>query len=323
MRSVLSYEAWRTAVVKVRSSSVTRLRAAAALTLLVTLALVMLAMAPASSRRAVGAPGRSTTPSGLDKAGAEAAASRPPGVNASGFYRLAGCSSRGDFVYRHGPSRREVAIGFDDGPAPDTGAFVRMLERNHVPATFFVIGAQLKAAYAATLRRELHDGDALGDHTFTHPNLLRSGGVRAQLLATIGAIRSLSGYTPCVFRPPYGAYDRSVILLARSLGLATILWNVDPRDWSRPGRWAILRRVLAEVRPGSIIVSHDGGGPRGQTLAAYPSIISSLRARGYRIVTIPELLGFHPVYAPCPRPCHGIGVPGAKLPRGAIIAAAR
>ena len=132
-------------------------------------------------------------------------------------------------------------------------------------------------------------------------------------------IHELSGYTPCVFRPPYGDYDSSVIRTARSLGLATVLWNVDPSDYTQPGTGAIKQRVLAEVQPGSIIISHDGGGPRGQTLAAYPSIIAALRARGYRIVTIPELLGFRPIYVPCIRLCDGIAMARSALPTDAII----
>jgi peptidoglycan-N-acetylglucosamine deacetylase len=235
------------------------------------------------------------------------------------LYRVVGCRSRGQGAYVRGPGRREVAIGFDDGPAPDTRAFVTMLERAKARATFFMIGRLLGAQYRATLLRELRDGDALGDHSFTHPYLTQSGGTHAELARTIGAIRSVSGYTPCVFRPPYGAYDPAVVRTARSLGLATVLWNVDPRDWALPGVRAIEQQVLAQVRPGSIIVSHDGGGPRGETLAAYPPIIASLRARGYRIVTIPELLGFRPVYVPCVRLCQGIGLPRHQLPRDAII----
>ena len=95
-------------------------------------------------------------------------------------YRLAGCRSRGLVAYRHGPARRAVAIGFDDGPATDTGSFVRMLERSRARATFFMIGRQVDAAYRPTLLRELADGDVLGDHTFTHPNLTASPGVRGQ-----------------------------------------------------------------------------------------------------------------------------------------------
>ena len=194
-----------------------------------------------------------------------------------------------------------------------------MLEHSHAQATFFMIGEDVSARYRSTLLRELRDGDVLGDHTFTHPDLLTTGGVRTQLQRTIGVIRSLTGYTPCVFRPPYGDYDQSVVQSARSLGLATVLWNVDPSDYTQPGSGAIEQRVLAQVRPGSIIISHDGGGPRGQTLAAYPGILAALRSRGYRVVTIPMLLGFRPTYVPCVKLCDGIGVPRARLPRGAII----
>ena len=248
-----------------------------------------------------------------------AALARSPGTAPATLYRLVGCRSRGRGVYRHGPPRRQVAIGFDDGPAADTGAFVAMLERARVKATFFMIGRQVSGRYRATLLRELRDGDPLGDHSFTHSNLVASGGVRGQLGRTIAAIRSVTGYTPCVFRPPYGAVDASIARTARSLGLATVGWNVDPFDWARPGSGAIRRRVLAQVQPGSIILSHDGGGPRGETLAAYPAIIASLRARGYKIVTIPELLGFRPVYAPCSLPCAHIAIPRGRLLRDAII----
>lgn len=242
-----------------------------------------------------------------------------PAITPRPLYRVVGCRSRGQVAYLHGAGRREVAIGFDDGPARDTGAFVSMLEHAKAKATFFMIGRQISAAYRSTVLRELRDGDALGDHSFTHPDLTRSGRTYAELDATIRAIRSLSGYTPCVFRPPYGAYDASVVRIARSLGLATVMWNVDPRDWALPGTNAIARQVLAQVRPGSIVISHDGGGPRGETLAAYPSIIASLRARGYRIVTIPELLGFRPVYRPCVLLCMGTGIPRRELPGDAII----
>ncbi len=245
--------------------------------------------------------------------------SGPPEPGAHASYRIVGCRSHGTGAYLHGPHRREVAIGFDDGPWPDTAAFVRMLERSHAQATFFMIGDQVSSVYRKTLLRELRDGDVPGDHTFTHPDLAMTGDVRAQLQRTIAVIRSLTGYTPCVFRPPYGAYDQSIIQTARLLGLATVLWNVDPSDYTLPGTAAIEQRVLAQVQPGSIIISHDGGGPRGETLAAYPTIIASLRARGYRIVTIPELLGFRPVYVPCIRLCDGIGELRSALPRDAII----
>ena len=195
----------------------------------------------------------------------------PLALDPIAHYRLIGCHSHGTVAYLHGPARREVAIGFDDGPWTDTPRFVRMLERSHVRATFFMIGRQLRAADRPMLLRELRDGDVLGDHTFTHPDLTRSRGVRSQLERTIGAIRSLSGYTPCVFRPPDGAYVQSTVRTARSLGLATVLWNVDPSDYLQPGSGAIKRRVLAQVQPGSIIISHDGGGPSPSDAGGVPS----------------------------------------------------
>jgi peptidoglycan/xylan/chitin deacetylase (PgdA/CDA1 family) len=222
-------------------------------------------------------------------------------------------------AYTHGPRRKEVALSFDDGPFPLTPSFVRMLRANHVVATFFMIGEQVTPRYRATIREELRDGDALGDHTWTHPdlNLLSRGQVASELGRTRRVIRRESGYMPCVFRPPYGDYDASIIGTANSLRLATILWEVDPSDWALPGVAAIEQRVLTQVQPGSIILSHDGGGPRQQTLQAYPYIIRKLRQRGYRFVTVPQLLGFRTRYRPCVK-CDGAAIKG-RPQRGSII----
>jgi peptidoglycan-N-acetylglucosamine deacetylase len=256
---------------------------------------------------------------GVAVATARAPKARAPQAVAVPLYRVVGCRSQGVVAHRAGPHRREVAIGFDDGPWQQTPSFVKMLERSRATATFFMIGRQIGSQHRSMLLRELRDGDLLGDHTFSHPDLLVSREVRSQLSSGIGAIRAVSGYTPCLFRPPYGAYDGAVLRTARSLGLSTVMWNVDPADYTQPGTGAIEQRVLAQVQPGSIIISHDGGGPRGQTLAAYPGIIRKLRARGYRIVSMLELLGYRPVYEPCIKLCDGIGVPRSAVPRGAIV----
>ena len=283
--------------------------------LLVTALLAPVAAVAAPS----GSPARQT-PRGR-RAQTETTPSAPPPAQRP-LYRITGCRSTGLAAHRSGPSRNEVAVGFDDGPAPDTPSFVKMLEAARVRATFFMIGREVTAAYRGVMLRELRDGDVLGDHTFTHPDLVRAGGVREQLQRTIGVIRALTGYTPCVFRPPYGDYDANVLQTARSLGLSTVLWNVDPTDWAQPPVQTIVARVLEQVQPGSIIISHDGGGPRGNTLAAYPRIFAALRRRGLRVVTIPELLGYRPVYVHCLKLCDGLGVPRSKLPRNAIIAQA-
>lgn len=236
-------------------------------------------------------------------------------------YRPLGCRiSGGEVAHFQGPDRRLVALSFDDGPSSYTRQFVRMIAANHVVATFFMIGEQISPAYRSTMREELRDGDALGDHTWSHPDLVGLGSAFSQIKGTREAIRRETGYTPCVFRPPYGAYDSAVVHTARTLGLATIMWDVDPRDWSLPGVGAIEQRVLAQVQPGSIILSHDGGGPRQETLQAYPYIIRQLRRRGYRFVTVPQLLGFKTVYRRCMQRCRGAAIKG-RPPRGSIVEA--
>jgi peptidoglycan/xylan/chitin deacetylase (PgdA/CDA1 family) len=236
-------------------------------------------------------------------------------------YRPIGCLATGPLSARtHGPRRREVALSFDDGPSIYTRRFVQMLRAQKAVATFFMIGDQIGSGYQSVLREELRNGDALGDHTWTHPMLtaLSAGAVRSQLSFTKSRIAAVSGYTPCLFRPPYGDLDGSVISIARSLGLDTITWEVDPADYTLPGTGAIVQRVLAQTQRGSIVLSHDGGGPRLQTLDAYPRIIASLRARGYSFVTVPQLLGLRGVYRECRRDCEEAAIEG-RPPRGSIV----
>jgi peptidoglycan/xylan/chitin deacetylase (PgdA/CDA1 family) len=218
-----------------------------------------------------------------------------------------GCIARSPSYRTRGPAgRRLVALTFDDGPSLYTHRVLDILERNRVHATFFVIGQQVRGS-EAIMRRALRDGDAFGNHTYTHANV--SGGGLGQLRSTQAVIRRATGYTPCVFRAPYGAVSGTIVSQARSLGMNTIQWDVDPRDWSRPGIGAIYSRTLAATppgatysrivsaaRPGSIILMHDGGGPRTQTLAALPRVIATLRRRGYGFATVPELLGLRPKY---------------------------
>jgi peptidoglycan/xylan/chitin deacetylase (PgdA/CDA1 family) len=312
MGSVPRYLAERVSQASDRAEGCRRSDAHRAWLLLATAVALLVTLGVIVSTAGHGRDGLATETAGAQQR-AHASPARPV------LYRIVGCRSSGTAAHRDGPPRKWVAIGFDDGPWSDTPAFVSMLEHSHAKATFFMIGRQVTSEFRSTMLRELHDGDALGDHTFTHPDLTRVTDVQGELRSTISAISSLSGYTPCVFRPPYGDYDTSVLRIARSLGLSTILWNVDPADYTLPGRVAIEQRVLAQVRPGSIVISHDGGGPRGQTLAAYPGIIRKLHRRGYRIVTVPEMLGYRPEYERCVKLCDGIGVPLRKLPHDAIL----
>ncbi|MGI8903169.1 MAG: polysaccharide deacetylase family protein [Solirubrobacteraceae bacterium] len=209
-----------------------------------------------------------------------------------------GCVPAGaPFVYNGSRSRRVVALTFDDGPWPDTPQFLDVLEREHVHATFFQIGNQVATYGRAVDRRMLADGDVIGDHTFDHANVSAAGSFAAgEISRTAAAIRQLTGFTPCLFRAPYGAVSSALIGEARSMGFATIQWDVDPSDYSRPGTGTIYQRVVSGARNGSIVIQHDGGGDRSQTLAALPGEIATLRRRGYRFVTVPELLGQRLIY---------------------------
>lgn len=207
-----------------------------------------------------------------------------------------GCAyrSRSSFV-RHGPSSpRQVALTFDDGPSRYTTKILDILEREGVPATFFVVGRNV-AGREATLRRMLDDGDMIGNHSFTHVSLAKADGTaRAQIDDTQDAIRAATGLTPCLLRPPYGLTTKKLLGELQNRRLTGTLWSVNPQDFKRPGSATIVRRVLKGVKPGAIVLDHDGGGNRGQTVAALPKIIKGLKARGYGFVTVTDLLRLRP-----------------------------
>jgi len=218
--------------------------------------------------------------------------------------QLVGCVPSGrSLVYNGSPGMREVALTFDDGPwnDPPPSAFLNVLEREHAVATFFEIGDQISSydPGGAYERRMLADGDMIGDHSWSHPDVaaLPASQQRQQLLSAAAAIRrATGGFTPCLWRPPYGDISPSLISLARSLGFLTIMWNVDPRDWALPGAGAIYSNVVANAHDGAIVIQHFGGGPRYETVAALPHEIDTLRREGYAFVTVAQLLGLRLIY---------------------------
>ena len=196
------------------------------------------------------------------------------------------CTRNGPVLERHGPTRgRRVALTFDDGPGLYTGRILRTLERLRARATFFLVGRQV-AGRARLVREELAGGNELGNHTWNHS----SADAHGELGFTSALIRRVTGFEPCLFRAPYGDERRVLVRNARRLGMTTVGWDVDPRDWARPGAAEIAKRVVGAAHPGAIVVMHDGGGVRAETAAALPRIIRGLRRRGYRLATVSELL---------------------------------
>ena len=208
--------------------------------------------------------------------------------------RPVGCTGGGASELRNGPRGRDVvALTFDDGPSEYTEAFLDVLRAKHAHGTFFELGQEMPGREDA-MRRILREGDEIGDHTVNHveyPGYFQIAGAAAR-------IRSSTHFEPCLFRPPGGAVDSSVVATAGALGMQTILWDVDPADWTNPGSGAVYSRIVSAARRGSIILMHDGGGDRSGTLAALPRIIDTLRGRGYRFATVSELLGHRMLYRP-------------------------
>lgn len=195
-------------------------------------------------------------------------------------------------LYRGSEHMTLVALTFDDGPGTDTMRILSTLNRLRVPGTFFVIGRQL-AGRRRELRAIVAHGDALGVHTWSHPDLttLRPARVRSELLGTRNAIRRIAGVDPVLYRPPYGAIDLRVMADVAAARMVPVLWDVDGEDWMEHATPAtVSRTVLAEVRPGSIILLHDGGGRRGVTARALPRIVAGLRSRGLQPVLVTDLL---------------------------------
>ena len=203
-----------------------------------------------------------------------------------------GCTHGGTPFHTHGPrGRKRIAIGFDDGPSDYTPRVLRILRRFDSHATFFEIGQQT-AGRAATMKKILAQGNEIGNHSLHH----ESDPSSESLHETNHLIRAATGFRPCDFRPPDGHVNGSLIARAHAEHLVTVNWDVDPRDWADPGVGAIASNVIRNAHNGSIVVMHDGGGNRSETIAALPPILAHFRARGYRFVTVAELLGHHLIY---------------------------
>jgi peptidoglycan/xylan/chitin deacetylase (PgdA/CDA1 family) len=197
-----------------------------------------------------------------------------------------------------------VALTFDDGPSPDqTANILATLEQYHAPATFFVVGASARDR-PGLIQREVADGFTVAIHTWDHPYM--TGLAPAQraweLATTVQAIHNAVGANYCLpyWRPPFGDYNGEILAQMQALGLATVTWSVDPADYNAPGVQTIVDRVLNSARPGSIVLLHDGYYFRWQTAQALPAIITGLRAKGFTLATLPQVLAGQAPATPVP-----------------------
>lgn len=175
-------------------------------------------------------------------------------------------------------------LSFDDGPDPTwTPQVLEVLAANKAHATFFMIGSSA-AEHTALIRTVRAKGHTVGSHTFTHANLtkLSDAGVISQLART----RAVIGPTTCT-RPPYGAVSPRVTTLLAGQGQHAQLWDIDTRDWAKPGVPAIVNSVLTHAKNGAVVLMHDGGGNRSETVAALKTLLPKLRSAGWRLEPIP------------------------------------
>jgi peptidoglycan/xylan/chitin deacetylase (PgdA/CDA1 family) len=202
----------------------------------------------------------------------------------------------------HVTVRREdkvFALTFDDGPWPRyTRQVLKVLKSRKVKATFFMVGQEV-ARRPEVAREVLAAGHVIGNHSWDHPSRPRNAA--SEVKKTDEAILRATGVKSMLFRPPYGIVRNGMAAQAMRQKQTVVMWSADSGDWKRGGATAIANRVLRQASRGGIALLHDGGGDRAATVAALPSIIDGLHARGYRLVTIPELLALRHVPPDKPR----------------------
>ncbi len=203
---------------------------------------------------------------------------------------MARISSRlpyGEPMYTVDDGLKVVALTVDDGPSPVyTPQILAILRRYQVTASFSMIGRNA-AAFPGVAREVAAAGHMIVNHTWNHYNVgyLPAVAVQDEISQATDAIHAATGERPGLFRAPYGVWPSAVFRYCARAGLTPLAWSVDPRDWSRPGVRTIVRDIVADTRTGSIILEHDGGGNRSQTVAAPEIWLPRLLEAGYQFTT--------------------------------------
>jgi peptidoglycan/xylan/chitin deacetylase (PgdA/CDA1 family) len=201
---------------------------------------------------------------------------------------------QGKIIYRIQPRNNEkvIALTIDDGPWPKTTLqMLRILQENHVKATFFLVGQALKQ-HPEIAKQEVAQGHAIGNHTWHHwYRQMDEATVKNEIERTTDLIYQITKVKTFLFRPPGGFLNNGLAAYAKSHNYTVIMWSLTSADTDRHAKpQAFVNNVLKGAKPGAIILMHDGGGDRQRTVQALPEIISKLKQQGYRFVTIPELL---------------------------------
>ena len=187
--------------------------------------------------------------------------------------------------------KKLVALTFDDGPSQYTGQYLQILQDKGVKATFFCLGKEVDAN-PDEAKAIVDAGCQICSHSYDHPDLRASDSqtVLDQLTSSFSSIESATGVKTTAFRPPYGSFTQRTWLATQGVATVAVRWDIDTEDWKQPGVDQIVSAACDNVHSGSIILMHDGGGPRDQDVEALPQIIDNLQAQGYTFVTISELL---------------------------------
>ncbi len=190
---------------------------------------------------------------------------------------------------------RNVALTFDDGPGAQTEQVLKILHKHDAPSTFFMNGYVMDGN-EHIVRKIARQGHAIGNHGQDHAHMAQlSNGDQADQIDLVDDLLVADGApSPKIFRPPYGSFNEDTINLLRKRGMLMVLWSIDTTDYAQPGSEAIAARALEEVKPGSVILMHDAGGDRSQTIEALPKILRGLKQRNLTPVTVPELLDTNP-----------------------------
>jgi len=183
-----------------------------------------------------------------------------------------------------------VALTFDDGPSRHTESILDILERYDARATFFVIGNRL-ATYQSTAERAASLGNEIANHTYSHPRLTlkTDSQVISEIQSTSSAIESITGVSPPIYRPPFGATDERIVNISTELGYGIVKWTLDPVDWRERDADIIYYRIMSQVENGSVILLHD---IHLTTAQAMERVIPSLIEQGFQLVTVSELLDY-------------------------------